>query len=55
MGPAGPHGLPLARHMGGRAERRLAALVYTSAGCLAVRCWRNHSLAAPAERSKSFV
>ena len=27
MGPAGPHGLPLARHSGGRAERRLAALV----------------------------
>jgi anti-sigma regulatory factor (Ser/Thr protein kinase) len=27
MGPAGPHGLPLARHMGGRAERRMAALV----------------------------
>jgi anti-sigma regulatory factor (Ser/Thr protein kinase) len=27
MGPAGPHGRPLARHMGGRAERRLAALV----------------------------
>jgi anti-sigma regulatory factor (Ser/Thr protein kinase) len=27
MGPAGPHGRPLARHVGGRAERRLAALV----------------------------
>ena len=27
MGAAGPHGLPLARHMGGRAERRLAAIV----------------------------
>ncbi|HEX6027171.1 MAG TPA: ATP-binding protein [Solirubrobacter sp.] len=27
MGPAGPHGRPLARHTGGRAERRLAALV----------------------------
>ncbi len=27
MGPAGPHGLPLARHMGGRAERQLATLV----------------------------
>jgi anti-sigma regulatory factor (Ser/Thr protein kinase) len=27
MGPAGPHGRPLARHMGGRAERRMAALV----------------------------
>jgi serine/threonine-protein kinase RsbW len=27
MGPAGPHGRPLARHGGGRAERRLAALV----------------------------
>jgi anti-sigma regulatory factor (Ser/Thr protein kinase) len=27
MGPAGPHGLPLARHVTGRAERRLAALV----------------------------
>src|SRR4051794_15497865 len=27
MGAAGPHGRPLARHVGGRAERRLAALV----------------------------
>ena len=27
MGPAGPHGRPLARHVTGRAERRLAALV----------------------------
>ena len=27
MGPAGPHGRPLARHSGGRAERRLAALL----------------------------
>ena len=27
MGPAGPHGRPLARHMSGRAERRLAHLV----------------------------
>src|SRR3954467_13661513 len=27
MGPAGPHGRPLARHVAGRAERRLAALV----------------------------
>src|SRR3954470_19749551 len=27
MGPAGPHGRPLARHTAGRAERRLAALV----------------------------
>jgi anti-sigma regulatory factor (Ser/Thr protein kinase) len=27
MGPAGPHGLPLARHVTGRAERRMAALV----------------------------
>src|SRR3954447_16041391 len=27
MGPAGPHGRPLARHVTGRAERRTAALV----------------------------
>jgi serine/threonine-protein kinase RsbW/stage II sporulation protein AB (anti-sigma F factor) len=27
MGPAGPHGRPLARHVTGRAERRMAALV----------------------------
>jgi len=27
MGPAGPHGRPLARHVAGRAERRLHALV----------------------------
>jgi len=27
MGPAGPHGRPLARHVTGRAERRLHALV----------------------------
>jgi serine/threonine-protein kinase RsbW len=27
MGPAGPHGRALARHMSGRAERRLAQLV----------------------------
>ena len=27
MGPAGPHGRPLARHMSGRAERRLVQLV----------------------------
>jgi anti-sigma regulatory factor (Ser/Thr protein kinase) len=27
MGAAGPHGRPLARHVSGRAERRLAALV----------------------------
>ncbi len=27
MGPAGPHGMPLARHVTGRAERRTAALV----------------------------
>ncbi len=27
MGPAGPHGRPLARHMSGRAQRRLAHLV----------------------------
>jgi anti-sigma regulatory factor (Ser/Thr protein kinase) len=27
MGPAGPHGRPLARHVAGRAERRMAALV----------------------------
>ena len=27
MGPAGPHGRPLARHVAGRAERRLATLV----------------------------
>jgi anti-sigma regulatory factor (Ser/Thr protein kinase) len=27
MGPAGPHGRPLARHVGGRAERRLHAMV----------------------------
>jgi anti-sigma regulatory factor (Ser/Thr protein kinase) len=27
MGPAGPHGRPLARHVTGRAERRLAALI----------------------------
>src|SRR3954447_13831813 len=27
MGAAGPHGRPLARHVGGRAERRLATVV----------------------------
>ncbi|MDA0185622.1 ATP-binding protein [Solirubrobacter phytolaccae] len=27
MGPAGPHGRPLARHVTGRAERRLTAIV----------------------------
>jgi anti-sigma regulatory factor (Ser/Thr protein kinase) len=27
MGPAGPHGRPLARHVTGRAERRMTALV----------------------------
>ena len=27
MGPAGPHGRPLARHVSGRAERQLATLV----------------------------
>jgi anti-sigma regulatory factor (Ser/Thr protein kinase) len=27
MGPAGPHGRPLARHVAGRAERRMAALL----------------------------
>jgi serine/threonine-protein kinase RsbW len=27
MGPAGPHGRPLARHVTGRAERRLAAFL----------------------------
>src|SRR4051794_30202145 len=27
MGPAGPHGRPLARHVAGRAQRRLAALI----------------------------
>lgn len=27
MGPAGPHGRPLARHVSGRAERRLVELV----------------------------